>query len=285
MTTFAAINFSNLPVADVLETVAFETLLEEIKASFIALYPDGESVMALESDPIVKLLQVAAYRETILRSRINLSASAVMLATASGADLDNLAALVPVSRLDQEEDDAFRARIQLAPEGFSTAGPQGAYEFHAKSARADITDVFVETPVPGDVDIYIYVQEGDALSAAIDEVQAYLGGDEIRPLTDNVEVKAFIAVEFNIDADLTFSSSVNNATVHAASLLSVTEYLKTRQGFGRDITRAGLLAAFFVEGVENVTLSSPAADVVIGDKEVAQLTTLSLGPDLEAGGV
>ncbi len=31
---------------------------------------------------------------------------------------------------DIENDDKFRARIQIAPEHFSVAGPEGAYRFH-----------------------------------------------------------------------------------------------------------------------------------------------------------
>lgn len=76
-----------------------------------------------------------------------------MLPYALGADLDNLAAFFGVERqlVDPgnprawppeppvwEEDDRFRRRIQLALEGYSTAGPAGAYLFHAFSASGRI---------------------------------------------------------------------------------------------------------------------------------------------------
>jgi phage-related baseplate assembly protein len=102
--------------------------------SFDALVP---------SDPAFKILEVAAYREMLIRQRVNDAAKAVMLAYAQRGDLDQLGALLAVERLildpgnldagippTMESDEDFRRRIQLSPEGFSVAGPEGAYVFH-----------------------------------------------------------------------------------------------------------------------------------------------------------
>jgi phage-related baseplate assembly protein len=47
--------------------------------------------LALESEPIVKLLQENAYREVIWRQRVNEAAQAVTLAYSAGRDLDVVA--------------------------------------------------------------------------------------------------------------------------------------------------------------------------------------------------
>ncbi|MFT7099200.1 MAG: phage-related baseplate assembly protein [Rickettsiales bacterium] len=94
-------------------------------------------------------MQVIAYRELLLRNRINEAAKANMLAYASGSDLDNLAAFYGVERLADEEDDRLKIRTQLALEGFSTAGPVGAYIFHALSASNKVKSVSVKSPNPG----------------------------------------------------------------------------------------------------------------------------------------
>ncbi len=91
------IDLSQLPAPNVVETLDYETLLAERKATLISLYPADEQasvarVLALESDPLVKLLQENAYREVILRQRINEAAKAVMVAWANGSDLDQLGA-------------------------------------------------------------------------------------------------------------------------------------------------------------------------------------------------
>ena len=62
--------------------------------------------MALESEPIVKLLEENAYRELIFRQRINEAAKAVMVAYAIDGDLDQLGANNGVSRLTLTPADA-----------------------------------------------------------------------------------------------------------------------------------------------------------------------------------
>lgn len=277
MTAFTKINLSKLPPATIIEDANFEDVLADLKADFIGRYDDAEVVINLESDPVVKLLEVAAYREVILLNRINQAAKAVMLATAGDGDLENLAALIPLQRLDGESTEAFRARIQLAPEGFSTAGPRGGYEFHARSASPDVLDVYIGEPQPGSVDVYILfdslVNDSTALLA---EVNVALNNDEVRPLTDTVNVKPFTQVDFIIDAQMELAIGPDSTTVLAASNAAVHDYLLSRFRFGRDVTRAGLLAALFVEGVENVHLVSPAEDVVVQASEVAFVTEVTV---------
>ncbi|PJN94872.1 baseplate assembly protein, partial [Amaricoccus sp. HAR-UPW-R2A-40] len=98
MSGFGAIDLSRLPPPDVVERLDFETILGAMKADLIARAPDLAPALALESEPAVKILEVAAYRELLLRARINDAARAVMIATATGADLDHLAALFGVAR-------------------------------------------------------------------------------------------------------------------------------------------------------------------------------------------
>jgi phage-related baseplate assembly protein len=102
------------------------------------------------SDPAVKVLEVVAYRE-MLRQQFNERARQVMLAYATGSNLDQLGALLDVGRLAGEADTAYRARIQLAPEAFSVAGPASAYRFYALSAAPTIADASVAAPRPDDI--------------------------------------------------------------------------------------------------------------------------------------
>lgn len=166
---FAAVDLSSLPAPQVVEPLDFETVLAALKADFEARHPDYTAT--LESDPAMKLLEVAAYREVIVRQRVNDAAKAVMLAFATGSDLDHLGALVPVARNAGETDASYRGRIQLAPEAFSTAGPQLGYIWHALSATADIKDVTAVSPSPGDVVVTVLSRHGDGGPAAIDVLE------------------------------------------------------------------------------------------------------------------
>lgn len=195
MTTFTPIDLSRLPPPDVIVGPEFETIFAEMLDDFRSRDPSFSAI--LESDPVVKLIEAAAYREVQLRQRINDAARAVMLATATGADLDHLAALYGVQRLVVDEGDALaiparpqvleedarlRARTQLALEGFSTAGPVGAYIFHALSASARIKDVSVVSPQPGDVTVTVLSAKADGTPAyreTISALDVQLAGDSV----------------------------------------------------------------------------------------------------------
>ena len=98
--TDAAIDLSRLPAPTVVEAIDYETVLAALKADLVARWPDYTA--DLESDPAIKLLEVAAYREVLLRQRVNDAARAVLVATAIGSDLDHLGALLNVARLEVE---------------------------------------------------------------------------------------------------------------------------------------------------------------------------------------
>ncbi|MFE8348155.1 MAG: hypothetical protein ABGU97_10450 [Xylella fastidiosa subsp. multiplex] len=95
--TLTAIDISKLPMPDVIRQVAADVILQEMLADLVARDPTLKDL--LPSDPIYTLLEVAAYREAVRRYQSNEDAKAVMVALASDADLDHLAALFRVKRL------------------------------------------------------------------------------------------------------------------------------------------------------------------------------------------
>jgi phage-related baseplate assembly protein len=154
------VNLAALPAPDVVETLEFEATYAELLEEFRGLMGDDWNA-SLESDPVVKLLEVAAYQKLMGRARVNDAAKASLLAYARGTDLDNRAADYGVERLTlvaadpdavppvakvMEEDDALLYRTQLSLEGLSVAGSSGAYEFHALSADGNIASVSVDSP-------------------------------------------------------------------------------------------------------------------------------------------
>ncbi|MDX2109211.1 MAG: baseplate J/gp47 family protein [Verrucomicrobiota bacterium] len=138
MTTTTAIDLSKLPAPSIVEMVDYEVILAEMLSDLRARDPQFDALV--ESDPAYKILQVAAYREVLLRQRVNDAAKACMLAYATGANLDNLSALYGVERLSGETDTELRLRTQLSLESLSVAGPSGAYKYHALTAVYAWTD-------------------------------------------------------------------------------------------------------------------------------------------------
>lgn len=281
MSRYTRINLSDLPSPPIVEALDFELILAELKADLVQRLPEIADVLALESEPMVKLLEVVAWRELLIRQRINDAARGTMLAHAVGGDLDNLAAIFGVTRHEitpadpaaipplaavMETDTEFRGRIQLSLEAQSTAGPAGAYEFWARSAHPDVRDAAVHSPTPGVVEVTILSQSGNGTPTAevLNAVTAQLTHEDVRPLTDHVTVQAAAIVPFTVDATLHLFNGPDSSVVIAQAEAALVAYLADSRAIGRDITTSGLHAALHQPGVQRVVLASPVADIPIG---------------------
>ncbi|NRL97017.1 baseplate assembly protein [Salmonella enterica subsp. enterica serovar Typhi] len=270
----AVIDLSQLPAPQIVDVPDFDTLLAERKAEFVALHPKDEQeavsrTLELESEPVTKLLQENAYRELLLRQRINEAAQAVMAAYAIGSDLDQLAANYNVKRLTvtpadndavppvaavMESDEALRLRVPAAFEGLSVAGPTAAYEFHARSADGRVADASATSPAPAEVVLTVLSREGDGTAEKdlLDVVEKALNSENVRPVADRL------------------------TPVMAAAKASLQKYIASQTRLGRDIRRSAIFAALHVEGVQRVELASPLADMVLNKTQAASCTQWSV---------
>ncbi len=147
----------------------------------VAVFPaDQQSAVAaalgLESEPLNIIACAMAYRELLLRQRINEAVAACMLSHSTGDDLDNITANLDTERLTitsatdttdavTESDEALRLRAQAAFEGMSVAGPSAAYEYFARSASGKVADVKASSPAPAEVVIAVPSTEGDGTAS------------------------------------------------------------------------------------------------------------------------
>lgn len=289
MTT--AIDLSQLAPPALVETLDFEAILAALQADYVNRWPDYTA--ALESDPVQALLEVSAYRELVLRQRVNDAARGCLLATAARSDLDHLAALYGVQRLlldagdptavppvppTYESDTRLRARTQLALEGFSTAGPVGAYEFWALSADAHVLDVSVQSPVPGQVLVTVLSTEGDGTPAAelVATVNSTLTAEDVRPLCDQVVVQGATVVPYVVTAALITYPGPDATVIRQAAETAARAYVDAHHRLGHDITLSGLYAALHQPGVQRVALTAPAADLVLAAHQAGWCTAVTV---------
>lgn len=287
----SAIDLSLLPAPDVVEALDFEVVLAAMKADLIARDPDLVLVLALESEPLVKLLEVAAYRETLIRNRVNQAARAVMPAFATGGDLDQVASILGVVRLlldpgdpahnvapTYEADEALRRRYLLAPSGYSVAGPEAAYVYHALSASGDVLDASATSPSPGEVVVTVLSRLGQGAAPAelLAAVDAAVSDESVRPLTDHVTVQSASVVPFAIAGRRYTYAGPDKDVVLAASDAALDRYLEATHRLGRDVPLSGLLAALHVPGMKRVELDAPTALIVVDDTQTAVCTSVAL---------
>ena len=290
MSLNSAIDLSLLPAPAVVEPLDYETILAAMLADLRQRDPAFTALV--ESDPAYKILEVCAYRELLIRQRVNDACRQVMIAYAVGSNLEQLGALFGVTRnvIDPgnsqaippvaptlESDAELRRRIQLALEGFSTAGPVGAYVFHALTV-ATVADVSVTSPNPGDVVVTVLGRTGNGVpdGSTITAVTEALNADDVRPLTDNVTVQAATPVNYSIQATLYTYEGPDPATVIAAAQTAAQAYVASNRKLGRDITLSGIFAALHQPGVQRVVLTQPTADITIQPHQAGHCTGISI---------
>ncbi|HHW4679467.1 MAG TPA: baseplate assembly protein [Xylella sp.] len=284
-----AIDISKLPMPDVIRQVAADAILQEMLADLFARAPALQGL--LPSDPLYTLLEVAAYRESVRRHQSNDDAKAVMVALATDTDLDHLAALFRVKRLVldpgdpsrgiapvMERDAEFRRRIVLAPEGYSVAGPEGAYIYHAISAHADVLDVSATSPAPGEVVVTVLSRRanGQPSQEVLDAVMAAVNHESVRPMTDHVTVQPAQITDYQVHARLHTYAGPDAAVVLSEAQRRVTAYTTEAFRLGRDIALSGLYAGLHVEGIQRVELNTPQQGLIIGRTQAARCTDITL---------
>lgn len=290
----STVDLSALPAPQVLEDLDFETVYQEDLATF-RLYMGDSWTAQLESDPVLKLLEVGAYRKVGNRARVNDAAKALLLAHAKGTDLDQLAANVNLQRLVVqaedlsavppvsevlEEHDALRERIQLVYEGLTTAGPRNSYILHARNASGLVADASAESPSPATVVVTVLALEGDGTAGdeLLDTVRAGLNDEDVRPLGDRVIVQGAEVLPYRIDAVVHMSGTGSeNEAILAECIQRLTDWINPRRRLGVEISRSAIDAQLHISGVRKVELAN-WVDITASKAQAAWCTGFDVTP-------
>ncbi len=307
----AMIDLSTVAAPAVVEPLDFEVVLDQLKSQLLQLQPDLVNVLHLESEPLVKLMQVMAYREVLLRQRINEAARALMIAYAVGTDLDQMGANYDIVRLPGETDERLRGRVQAAYNRLAAAGPAEAYRQHAMGVSAEIRDVGVFSEAPGRVTVSVLapllvtqaeatedqaaaglalfgtsavpgkvhiVQPGDG--PLLQKVLAALNAEHVRPLTDHVVVRAPRIIPYTIAAVIEVKPGPDPAQVLARRRAELAAYTRAHQAQGDDITCSGIVAALIEPAVRDVRLAAPLDNIAAGPGEIAVCVGVTVTAEL-----
>lgn len=269
------INLALLPPLDVVKQVNYEDVLLEVaqKAGIENASP---------SDPAYRVALAGAYREALLRQDANDQARGLMLAYAKGPELDHIGVTYykhpdgsPVLRIEGESNDAYRDRLQQSPEGLSVAGPDGAYEFHARSAHPDVKAATVSSPAPVSVDLHILSHSGQGVptQSVLDAVDAYT--QPFRPLTDKLTPKAAEVLTYAITGKLFIKVGPDPSLVYSTAVTRLTEYVATLHRFKGRVVESAIHAALTVEGVDEVQLNN-WADVICSGIQAPFCTAITI---------
>jgi phage-related baseplate assembly protein len=295
------VDLTQLPAPVVIQQKSYDEILSEMLADLQA----RANIDLSPADPSYKVLEVAAYREYLLRQEFNDRAKGLLLAYAKGGDLDHLGvtyfetqrlvidpgnpnAIPPVAPI-YESDADYLQRMMLAGDAYSTAGAEPAYVYYALSASGLIKQVLPSSPTPGQVALTILTREGSGVPTPeiIAAVETALS-NAVRPLTDEVVVQPPTILNYTVNATITVYPGMNHAYVRQLSEDSATAWAASQHLIGRDVTVAGYIAALKVAGVHDVVLNNTVgtdlvANLPVTDTQAGYCTGITVAVGGEGG--
>ena len=162
---------------------------------------------------------------------------------------------------DLESDENLAERIFLAPASWSTAGPDDAYKYWVRTFNPAITDVMVGSDIPGEVDIFFILQDGQLPDETmVQELEQYLKNEEVRPLTDKVIVSAPEIHEYRVDLTYYINKSdrARASTINEQVQTAIQEYIAwQRARIGRDINPDQLRKMLLLAGAKRLEIREP----------------------------
>ena len=292
------INLASLPEPDAIEVLDVEAILAARMADFQVRADQAGfpyDVAAIETDPAVIMQEAGAFRETLLRSRINSSVRAVLPAFAQGADLDGIVARANVQRIViqaatddapavMESDAALRNRY-LATYGRPAAGSTDAYTSRVLEVIPYIHDVLVAGPSLHGRDrealVYLLAPNGVMVTAAeLDLARGALLPNDATPVTDVWDVVRATIVPYSVEVRIEIPTGPSPAAVTEASRVRIQEMADARYSIGSDVWRNAIGGAAYVSNVQRAVVVSPLNDVITNYNAAPFCTGISVTAEI-----
>lgn len=184
---------------------------------------------------------------------------------------------------ERESDEAYKKRIQSAPEKMSTAGSLEGYKYYAFKASPLITDVYPSTPEPGRVIVRALLSGGDIPGEEmLEKINEELSDKKVRPLTDRLEVSGPEVVKYDLTGRYFISKETPDIErVKVKVERAISDFVEWQsERMGRDINPSRLIEMCVSEGAKRLEIDSPEFEVV-EEGQVAKVDILNL----EFGGV
>ena len=176
---------------------------------------------------------------------------------------------------DAESDESLAYRTYLAPASYSVAGPHDAYVYWTLAYSSSISDVYVYSPVPTEVVVEFLVDGELPSSTMLTEVEEFLSGETIRPLTDVLTVQAPPVSNYtlNVTYYIARSDEAKAVTIQSAVTVAIADYVEWQgSAIGRDINPDVLVEKIRAAGGKRCVITAPAF-TTISDGSVAVCTS------------
>lgn len=152
---------------------------------------------------------------------------------------------------EKEEDDVYRERIREFELMDVRTGPARQYESVTKAVSSDILDAKAVKTSAGTVGIYLLLKSGASSASIITSVENALSANDVRPLTDTINVSLASAITYTLNVEYTSDGS---SAVTTAITKAVSDYQEWQdQTIGQAFNPDKLMAALYQAGATLVT--------------------------------
>lgn len=224
-------------------------------AAGTALTGDGEHLYLLTED-----VEQTGYEQTITAEVVCRESGGIGNGLLAGTQMQFMVpnpAVVSVYAIqdasggqDEEDDDTYRERIRTFGLINTTTGPQTQYESAAMDVTSEILDARALNLGAGVVGIYLLLASDTGAAAILENVKAALNAQDVRPLTDTVEVYRATQMPYELKVQYAQEAGSNITTAVAEA---VEEYQKWQdEEIGRAFNPDKLMAMLYQAGAIRV---------------------------------
>lgn len=264
---------------NVVEALDYASILKAMRDDAVARFPAISPYIDLETEPSRIILEVAAYRETLLRARINDAArQSSSYWFASGSTLDYAANFYDVTRMTGETDERLRLRIWLAITGRSTGGTAQRYRLIALEASSDVSDAYVWRADPSpvvNVAIRSALNNGIASPELLTTVRDALNDPRVRMVNDTINVIQSVTVSQPVSANIWLLPSQTSTDLTAIKDGLLAAWAQ-ESSIGFDLSKAWITAKLMQPGIQHVEVLAPTQNIVVSQHEAIAITTVTL---------
>lgn len=151
---------------------------------------------------------------------------------------------------EKEDDESYRERTRQHGLINITTGPEIQYRSKAMSVTSEILDAKAVNEEAGKVGVYLILKSGTGAAAIIQSVEEALNAQNVRPLTDEVNVYEAGDIAYTLKAQYTADTHTETASKIAAA---VAEYQAWQDNtIGRHFNPDRLMAALYQAGATHV---------------------------------
>lgn len=252
----------NLPPPASVQEVSTLTLRDAIIAALQGEFPTWTPA---PDDPAYKLAETLAYVLFIGQQQANAAIRDSLLAYAAGSNLDHLAALVNIVRLEGESDDTLRLRIPAAFLALSVGTEPGYLNTVLSFQDTPLIDAQLTVAANGQ-DITIYALKAGRTQLTNDEqaaLQAWMRLPANHHIGDVMTVAAPTITPYTVSMTVNYDASqIDAETLEALLRNFIYGYIERTSRLGEAVNTEVLFGQVAqVPAVESFTGTSPAQDL------------------------